>query len=409
MASLLIHAAALGSLPAGERLGPNVTLANGVVMPRVGFGCAGRLGADVLGEALRAGYRAFDTAQAWEWYDEPRLGEAIAASDVPRSALFITTKVHPRDFGPSATPAALRDSFRSLRTDVLDAVLLHYPGCWGSLCGGKKAEGGWREAWRALEAAYDAGTVRAIGVCNFGAHELGELWSFSRVRPQLVQNWMDPFHADGEVRAWCAQRGVVFQAFSTLGTQHRVPAGNPVLRSAVIQKVADGAGVSVARAALRWALQRGACVIPRSQDGARMRDNLRLFDFELTEAQLRAIDALDGTDPSHAPRAPRPADAPLPVRFRNRAHADLALRWGGDASARWPMQPGAVVELTTYAGHTFQAELADSVGDAAGVSVVWRRTFTEDDLAALDGGVAGRQVHNGQLAVDIEMQDKVEL
>jgi diketogulonate reductase-like aldo/keto reductase len=283
------------------------TLSNGRTMPVVGFGCAGQLSRGPIGLALEQGYRLFDTSQATEWYLEAELGEALRASSVPRSELFITTKLHPRDLGESSTLEAFPASLKRLHTEYVDAFLLHYPRCFGSLCGGKEPAGTWRDSWRALEALHDRGQARSIGVSNFDERELAQLLGMARVRPHLVQSWMDPLQQARGLRALCHKHGVLFQAYSTLGTQW---AGqgvrlNPVLKHPVIIRIAKQLGRSPAQVALRWALQSGAAVIPRSTKAKNMRANLELFDFELSAAQMADIDALDGTDP-RAVRAPPP-------------------------------------------------------------------------------------------------------
>ncbi|KAJ1635661.1 NADP-dependent oxidoreductase domain-containing protein, partial [Pavlovales sp. CCMP2436] len=285
----LLGALRTASEPRGEPSGPPATdLLSGAQMPLLGFGCAGRLGAGTLREAARLGYTLFDTAQAHEWYDEAALGEALAGG--PR--VFVTTKVHPRDFGAESTAAALERSLARLRVGVIDLVMLHYPNCWGQLCAGSPPpEGDWRAAWRALERGVAEGKVLSLGVSNFGVAELAQLWGNARVKPAVVQSWMDPFSQNREVRAWCEKKGVVFQAYSTLGTQHRTGA-NPVLSSALLARIAADNGRSVAQVVLRWALSRGAAVLPRSSNPARMRENLHLFDFELSPAELAQIDSL---------------------------------------------------------------------------------------------------------------------
>ena len=281
------------------------TLSNGVSMPLVGFGCAGKVPRGPLGEAFEAGFRLFDTAQAGEWYLEEELGAALNSSGVPRSSVFLTSKLHPRDLGERRTRDAVQLSLKRLGTDYLDAFLLHYPRCWGSLCGeGYEPEGTWRDSWRALEALYERGVLRAIGVSNFAPADLSELLGVARVRPHLVQSWMDPLHAERTLRALCLEHDVQFQAYSTLGTQHQT-ALNPVLKHPLLGQIARELGRSAGQVALRWALQNGAAVIPRSRRRARMEANLAVFDFSLSEAQMRDIDALDGTDPRLV-RAPPP-------------------------------------------------------------------------------------------------------
>lgn len=283
------------------------TLSNGVEIPMVGFGCAGRLGRAPLLQAIKAGYRLFDTSQATEWYLEDELGAAVNASGVDRGEFFLTTKLHPRDLGEARTLEVFPNSLRNLRTTYIDAFLLHYPRCFGNLCNHAAPQGTWRDSWRALETLYERGEIRAIGVSNFGPEELRELLSTARVRPHVVQSWMDPLSQARALRRVCAEHGVLFQAYSTLGTQW---AGqgvrlNPVLRHPAIASVAERVSRSPAQVALRWALQSGAAVIPRSTKRKNMEANLQVFDFTLSDEQMAQIDALDGADP-HAVHAPPP-------------------------------------------------------------------------------------------------------
>ena len=297
-------AAAANSTPTTRAGTPTATLHNGLRMPMVGFGCAGYVRKPALLDGLEVGYRLFDTAQAHEWYLEEELGAAIAEGKVNRSELFLTSKLHPRDLGATRTLEAFPDSLSRLRTTYLDAFLLHYPRCFGSLCA-KEPEGDWRAAWGALETLYVRGQVRAIGVSNFAPFELQQLLDIASVKPHIVQSWMDPLHQERPLRALCAKHGVQFQAYSTLGTQHQTPV-NPVLRHPTLNALAKELGRPVAQVVLRWAVQHGAAVIPRSTKRARMASNLALDDFALSAEQMSAIDALDGTDPRavHAPPSP---------------------------------------------------------------------------------------------------------
>lgn len=203
----------------------------------------------------------------------------------------------------------------------LDAFLLHYPQCFGNLCQ-HEPQGTWRDSWRALEALYAKGTLRAIGVSNFAPSQLDELLQFAHVKPHIVQSWMDPLHQERPLRALCAKHGVLFQAYSTLGTQHRT-SFNPVLKHPVLSRIGSDIGKSPAQVALRWAVQHGAAVIPRSRSPIRMKGNLQLDQFTLTEAQMGAIDALDGTDPSAINLPPPP---PLPCKDEH----DTCGRWAED-------------------------------------------------------------------------------
>lgn len=277
-----------------------VTLRSGARMPRVGFGTAGlgeRTG-EAVSAALSAGYRLVDSAQAREWYREDLVGEALAATALPRDAVFVTTKVHPRHLGFAATAERVGVSLRELRTSYVDLLLLHYPACWGDLCGGQAPAGTWRDSWRALEAAKAAGSARALGVSNFDAQQLRELLDWAREPPDVVQAHSDPFSQNGELQRLCAQRGVVFQAYSSLGLQwwaqgyHR----NPVLHAPVVEAAAAAHRVQPAQVVLRWALHRGQCVIPKTADPEHMRVN-RELGFALTQEELAAIDQLDGNLP----------------------------------------------------------------------------------------------------------------
>ena len=284
-------------------------LSNGVRMPLVGFGCAGRLGRHPLGDGISAGYELFDTSQAAEWYDEAELGAAVNASAVPREQLFLTSKLHPRDLGEDSTLRAFPTSLTRLKTTYVDAFLLHYPRCFGDLCPkGGPPSGTWRDSWRALETLYERGEVRAIGVSNFDVSEFDELLALAKVKPHIVQSWMDPLFQARPLRRRCAEHGVLFQAYSTLGTQWagRGVRINPVLKHPVLGRIAKEIGRSTAQVALRWAVQHGAAVIPRSTKPRNMAANLQIFDFELDDAHMAAIDALDGTDPKAIAMPPPP-------------------------------------------------------------------------------------------------------
>jgi diketogulonate reductase-like aldo/keto reductase len=276
-------------------------LDSGALMPLVGFGTAG------LGEAteravlwaLEAGYRSIDSAQAREWYREDLVGNAVARSGVAREALFLTSKLHPRHLGYDATTRQFQASLDDLRVDYLDLFLLHYPRCWGSLCD-SEPEGTWQDSWRALEALHAAGKARAIGVSNFDAGELRELARVATVQPAVVQRNSDVFAADLGVRVFCTARGWQYEAYSSLGTQwlmkgHRT---NPVLTAPAVVAVAERRGVSPAAVALRWALDKGQVVIPRSSNRERIEENLRVLDMpQLTESEMDELDKLDGHPP----------------------------------------------------------------------------------------------------------------
>lgn len=262
-------------------------------MPCLGFGTAG------LGDAtersvelaFQHGYRLFDSAQAREWYREDAVGRALQS--VERQSLFFTTKIHPRHLGYAPTAERIKHSLRDLRTTYLDLILLHYPECWGQLCEGQTPSGDWRHSWRALEDAHRLGTVRALGISNVDAPMLQELVAFAHIPPSVVQAHSDPLHPNTALQAVCAKHAIVFQGYSTLGSQHRGLQSNPVLTAPSVVRAAQTHKVSPAQVVLRWALHHGQCVIPRTRDVTHMIANLQLDGFALTLDELRAIDALD--------------------------------------------------------------------------------------------------------------------
>jgi len=278
---------------------------NEVEMPMLGFGTAAMRGSETRAAvrvALKAGFRHFDGAEATEWYDDAAVGEeleaAVAEGLVTREELFIVSKVHPANFGKEATKAALEAMLDTLRTPYLDLVLLHFPECgsWNARCGLKSTT--WRDAWPVLEEFYDSGKLRAIGVSNFDATLLTTALSEVRVKPHVVQNWMDPFHQDREVRKLCKEHDIAYTSYSTLGGQweHRKEGRNIVAESEVIQRIAKELGKHWTTVVLMWALQRDAMVLPRSTSEAHIRSNAELLQADhpmLSEEQLAAIDALE--------------------------------------------------------------------------------------------------------------------
>ena len=270
--------------------------------PMLGLGTAASgVRAAHIASALRVGFRFFDTAQrtAPGSADERELGEAVAASAVPREQVFLQTKVHPDDLPRLA--AAFPASLRNLRTSYVDALLMHGPGR------------GWRGAWRAMERLRAEGQARHLGVSNFDAALLAELLdggmrggggggggdgggggkgvdalTAAALRAPaplaVVQNWMDPFHQDEAVRALCAARGVQYQAFSSLGgrwrhlrqleleleegAENETESSNPVLAHPLLVSIAKAHNRSVPLVVLRWQQQLGVSVIPASRSAA---------------------------------------------------------------------------------------------------------------------------------------------
>lgn len=257
---------------------PTITLRNGVEVPQLGFGvyqipdeaaCA-----QAVTDAIGAGYRLIDTAASY--YNEAAVGAGIRAAGVPRDELFVTTKVWVQDAGYAGTMSAFETSCEKLGLDYLDLYLVHQPlsDYWGS--------------WRAMEELYEAGRVRAIGVCNFTEERLADLCLGSRVAPMVDQVEIHPFCQRTELLSAMAELGVAPEAWGPFAEGKHGLFTDPVLT-----RIGQAHGKSAAQVALRWNLQRGAVVLAKSTHAERMRENLDVLDFELTEDEMAQVAALD--------------------------------------------------------------------------------------------------------------------
>jgi len=286
----------------------HVMLHNGVEMPRVGFGLAGMRGADTKASVrahLAAGFRMMDGAEATEWYDDDAAADELARTrGVVREDVFIVTKVHPKNLGEEKTRnAVMRMLKRWNETAYIDAVLLHYLGCNPGIRDCKGRSGGdWQGAWRALEALYEQGAVRAIGVSNLhGADAFESFYAHARIKPHIVQNWMDPFAQGRDDYERARAHGAAYMAYSSLGEQHVHQAGaNPVFASPTLTALAERAGMPIPLVVLAWQLGLpGVVVIPRSTNPKHIAENARLLDPLVVAGVLdahgaRQVDALDG-------------------------------------------------------------------------------------------------------------------
>lgn len=254
-----------------------VTLANGVKMPQLGYGVYQVTKEEcercVL-DALDVGYRAIDTAQSY--FNEAEVGEAIAESGIDRKEIFLTTKVWIEHYGYEQAKESVLQSMEKLKTDYIDLVLLHQP--FADYYG----------AYRALEDLYEAGKLRAIGVSNFYSDRLVDLASFARIKPMVNQIETHPLNQQIEAHEWLKKYGVIHEAWAPFGEGRGNMFTNPVL-----QEIGKKYDKTVAQVILRWQLQRGIVVIPKSTHKERMAQNLDLFDFTLTNEDMQAIAALD--------------------------------------------------------------------------------------------------------------------
>ena len=254
-----------------------VELSNGVKMPQLGYGVY-QVTQDecerCVRDALEVGYRHIDTAQSY--FNEEQVGAAVAASGIDRADLWLTTKVWLEHYGEGATRASVEDSLRKLGTDYLDLVLLHQP--FGDAFG----------AWRDLVRLYEEGKIRAIGISNFYVDRMVEFCEFNGWRPMVNQMERHPLNQNTELQEWEAKYNVVPEAWAPFGEGRGGLFENPVLA-----QIAAAHGKSTAQVMLRWNLQRGVVVIPKSVHRERMEQNLDVFDFELTAEEMAQIALLD--------------------------------------------------------------------------------------------------------------------
>lgn len=260
-------------------------LNNGVHMPWLGLGVykskEGEQVEQAVSYALEAGYRSIDTAAAYG--NEEGVGRAIAESGINREELFITTKVWNSDQGYESTLRAFEASRSKLKLDIIDLYLVHWP-----------VVGKFKETYRALEKLYKDGAVRAIGVSNFLVPQLTELLAECEVVPAVNQVEFQPFLTQPELQTYCKERGIQLEAWSPLLQ------GN--LDVELFKKIGLKYGKTPAQVVLKWDLQNGVVTIPKSVRKERIIENADIFDFELTEEEVTAINSLNenrryGSDP----------------------------------------------------------------------------------------------------------------
>ena len=257
---------------------PTVSLNDGYTIPVIGLGVA-ELSEDeterAVSAALEAGYRSIDTASAYG--NEDAVGRAIAASGVPRSELFVTTKLATQDQGFQSSQDACKASLDRLGLDYVDLYLIHWPA---------GEHGAYIDSWGGLMKSREVGHTRSIGVANFHDEHLSNIIDLSFVTPVVNQIELHPLLNQAALRAVNAERDVVTEAYSPLGVGQLL--GNPAVAS-----VAQAHGKSPAQALIRWSIQLGNVVIPRSASPERIKENLDVFDFELTDDEMATLNGLD--------------------------------------------------------------------------------------------------------------------
>ena len=254
-----------------------VTLNNGVKMPMIGYGVFQLTPEDCercVMDALSVGYRSIDTAQSY--YNEEYVGSAIKKSGVPRDENFLTTKVWIGNYGAEETKASVYRSLEKLQTDYLDLCLLHQP--FNDIYA----------AYRALEDLYAEGVIRTIGVSNFYADRLVDIASFTNIKPAVNQIEIHPFHQRADVLEWGNKYNVQTEAWAPFGEGKGGMFTNPL-----ISEIGAKYNKTVAQVILRWHLQRGIVVIPKSTNIDRMKQNIDVFDFTLSAEDMAAIATLE--------------------------------------------------------------------------------------------------------------------
>ena len=255
-----------------------VTLNNGIEMPILGFGvfqipdqaeCE-----QAVYDAIEAGYRLIDTAASYK--NEEAVGKAIKRSSIPREELFITTKLWTQDTGYEKTKAAFMWSLEKLQLDYLDLFLIHQP--YGDIYG----------SWRAMEELYHEGKVKAIGVCNFGMDRLIDLIIHNEITPAINQVETHPFNQQIDSSKYMKEHGVQIESWAPFAEGR-----NNMFQNEILVSLAEKHNKSVAQVVLRWLTQRGIVAIPKSVHKERIIENLNIFDFKLSDDDMKNITTLD--------------------------------------------------------------------------------------------------------------------
>lgn len=259
-----------------------ITLSNGIKMPVLGYGVY-QVTKDecercVL-DALKAGYRSIDTAQSY--FNEEEVGSAIKKSGVPREEIFLTSKVWIENYGYDACKKSVEESLKKLKTDYLDLMLLHQP------------LADYYGAWRALEDLYKEGRLKAIGISNFYPDRMVDIASFAEIRPMVNQVEVHPFNQQIIAKKYMDKYGVQIEAWAPFGEGRGGLFDNKILR-----EIGEKYNKTTAQVMLRWHIQRGVVVIPKSIHYERMVENFNVFDFKLSDEDMAEISKLDKNESS---------------------------------------------------------------------------------------------------------------
>jgi diketogulonate reductase-like aldo/keto reductase len=263
-----------------------ITLNNGIEIPKLGFGVwkvPDEEAESAVGQAINVGYRLIDTAKIYR--NEVGVGKALATTNIPRKDLFITTKLWNADQGYESTLKAFDESLEKLGLDYVDRYLIHWP---------TPEYDQYVETYKALETIYKEGRAKAIGVCNFDIEHLQRILDECEVVPSVNQVECHPYLQQQELKEFCKEHGIVLEAYSPLMN------GTKVLHDPVIREIASEHDKTPAQVILRWHLQSDVIAIPKTVTPSRMDENIDVFDFELSTADLDKIAALDRNERHNA-------------------------------------------------------------------------------------------------------------
>lgn len=255
-----------------------ITLNNGIEMPLVGFGVFEVKKSEckqVVLNALKAEYRLIDTAQAY--HNEEEVGLALQETDVPREDIFLTTKVWVTEHSYDKARASILESMKKLKTKYLNLVLIHQP------------LGDYYSAYHAMEDLYKEGKIKAIGISNFSAERMVDITTFNEIKPVINQVETHLFFQQNFLHRWMNNMGIQHEAWGPLSQRRIVE----IMKNPDIKEIADNHHKTPAQIALRFNVQRGIVVIPKSMKIERMRENIDIFDFALTEEEMNIIRKLD--------------------------------------------------------------------------------------------------------------------
>lgn len=262
----------------------NVKLNEGYFIPKLGLGSFD-LKEKSISEAIDLGYRLIDTA--WQYGNESEVGKAVKQSGIKREEIFITTKLWTDNIRENRVEEGLEESLKNLQTDYVDLYLIHWPAK------------GFEKAWLEMAKLKEQGKVRNIGVSNFNKHHFDELKQLSDIIPVLNQIERHPYFHNSEIVDYCQNNGILVQAWCPLGS----PFGN-LMNNTILKNLAEKYNKDSAQIILRWHIQKGILVIPRSVSAEHLKSNIDIFDFELSKDDMDVIDKLNtgkriGADPDN--------------------------------------------------------------------------------------------------------------